>query len=170
MTHHHNRRHGSTVLAMTPVPVELHQRHLILQIIEFNSQTGSVLLRVMERAGRVLYIYKESISFDDLVTIGINRGHVSRYMFYDGRELHSLLNYYSFFKVNKECVSMGRVSTIRQPSSSQTETWERLQVTGRGFQNFFLGLFPSDSWWRYCSTFSTGIIYAATSREVSWVT
>ena len=90
MAHHHHHRHGSTVVATTPVPVELHQRHLILQIIEFNSQRGSVLLRVMERSGRVLYIYKESISFDDLVTRGINRGHVSRYMFYDVRELSLL--------------------------------------------------------------------------------
>ena len=87
MAHHHHRRHGSTVVAMTPVPVDLQQRHLILQIKEFNSQTGSVVLRVMERSGRVLYIYKESIPFDDLVTRGINRGHVFRYMFYDGREL-----------------------------------------------------------------------------------
>ena len=78
------------VVAMTPVPVELHQRHIILQIIEFNSQTGSVVLRVMERSGRVLYIYKESISFDDLVSRRISRGHVSRYMFYDGRELSLL--------------------------------------------------------------------------------
>ena len=88
MTHHHNRRHGSTVVAIKPVPVELHQRHIILQIIEFNSQTGSGwVLRVMESSGRVLYIYIESNLFDDLVTRGINRGHVTRYMFYDGREL-----------------------------------------------------------------------------------
>jgi hypothetical protein len=66
--------------ALTAVSVELPQHHLILQIIELNSQTGSIVLRVMERSGRVPYIYKESNPFDVLVTRGINRGHVTRYM------------------------------------------------------------------------------------------
>ena len=70
MTHHH-RRHGSTA-ALTPVPVELHHHHLILQIIELNLQTGSVMLRVREWSGRVLYLYRESNHFDPVVTIGIN--------------------------------------------------------------------------------------------------
>jgi hypothetical protein len=75
MAHHHHHRHGSTVVATTPVPVELHQRHLILQIIEFNSETDSVwVLRVMESSGMVLYNYRESNSFDELVTRGIIRG------------------------------------------------------------------------------------------------
>ena len=86
MVHHHHRRHGS-MAALTPVPVELHQNHLILQIIEFNSQICSVVLRVMESCWRVLYIYRESNPFDNLVTRGINRRHETRYMFYDVREL-----------------------------------------------------------------------------------
>ena len=82
--------------ALTPVPVELHQYHLILQIIVFNSQTGSVVLTLMDRSGRVLYIYKESNPFEDLVTRGINRGRVTRYMFYDGREQFYLLIFAEF--------------------------------------------------------------------------
>ena len=68
MAHHHHRRYGSMVAAMTPVPVELHHRHIILMILVLNSQTCSVVMRVMEMSGRVLYIYRESIPFDDLFT------------------------------------------------------------------------------------------------------
>ena len=84
--HHHRRRHGN-MAALTPVPVELHHHHLILQIVELNLRTGSVVLRVRDRSGRVLYIYKESNSFDPVVTRGINMGHVTRYMLCVGREL-----------------------------------------------------------------------------------
>ena len=86
MAHHHHRHHGRKV-ALTPVLVELHRQHLILQIIEFNSQTGLVVLRVMKRSGRVLYIYRKFNNFDDIITRGINKGHVTRYMLYDGREM-----------------------------------------------------------------------------------
>ena len=68
----HHRRHGS-MAALTPVPVQLPQLHIIPQL-EFNSQLSSVVLRVMERSGRVLYTYRESNSFDDLVAKGINKG------------------------------------------------------------------------------------------------
>jgi hypothetical protein len=40
---HHRRRYGS-MAALTPVPVELHHHHPILQIIELNLQTGLVVL------------------------------------------------------------------------------------------------------------------------------
>jgi hypothetical protein len=73
--------------ALTPIAVIPHQHHLILQIIELNLQTGSVVLRVWERSGRVLYIYRDSNSFDPVVTRGINMGHETRYMLYDGHEL-----------------------------------------------------------------------------------
>jgi len=51
-------------------------------IIDLNPQTESVVLRVRER-----YIYRESNPFDDLVTRGINRGYMIRYMLYDVRDL-----------------------------------------------------------------------------------
>jgi len=49
----HRRYHGRMV-ALTAVSVELYQHNLILQIIELNSQTVSVVLRVMERFWRIL--------------------------------------------------------------------------------------------------------------------
>ena len=73
--------------ALTTVPVELHHHQLILQIMELNPQTESVVLRVSERSVQVLNIYREFNPFDDLVIRGINRGHVTRYMLYDGHEL-----------------------------------------------------------------------------------
>ena len=57
---------------------------------------GSVVFRVMERTGRVMYVYRESNPFEDLVTRGINRGRVTRYMFYDGREQFYLLIFAEF--------------------------------------------------------------------------
>ena len=42
--HHHH--HGS-IVALTPTPMIMHQ-HYLLQIIELNPQTGSVVLRVRE--------------------------------------------------------------------------------------------------------------------------
>ena len=89
MAHH---RHVGSMAALTPVPVVLHNHNLILQIIELNPQTESVVFRVMEMSRRVLYIYRESNPFDDLVTRGINRGHVTRYMLHDCCEL-----FYSLF-------------------------------------------------------------------------
>jgi len=73
--------------ALTPVPVELHHHYLIFQIIELNLQTRSVVLRLKERSGRVLYKYRESNPFNPVVTRDISRGHEARYMFYDGHEL-----------------------------------------------------------------------------------
>ena len=56
------------------VPMELQHHHLILQIIELNLQTGSVVLRVRDMSGRVLCIYRKSNRFDPVVTRGINMG------------------------------------------------------------------------------------------------
>ena len=75
----HHRHHGS-MAAFTLVPVEMHHRHLILQINELNPQTESVVLRLMERSGLVLDMYRESNPFHDLDTSGI----VTGYMLYDG--------------------------------------------------------------------------------------
>jgi len=71
MAHHH--RHGN-MQTLTPIAVIPHQHHLILQIIELNLQNGSVMLRVRDRSGRVLYIYRESKPFDPVVTGDNNRG------------------------------------------------------------------------------------------------
>ena len=74
------------MVALTPIAVLPHQHRLILQIIDLNPHTESLVLRVGERS-RVLHIYRESNPFDDLVTRGISRVHVTIYMLYDGREL-----------------------------------------------------------------------------------
>ena len=99
MTYHHRRRHGS-MAASTPVSVELHHHYLILQIIEHNLQTGSVVLRVRDRSGRVLYLYRESSPFDPVVTRGINVGYETRYMLYDVHELFYTLYLCDYISVN----------------------------------------------------------------------
>jgi len=43
MAHHH--RHHGIMAALTLVPLELHQHHLILQIIQLNPQTETMVLR-----------------------------------------------------------------------------------------------------------------------------
>ena len=73
MANHPHSLRGS-MAALTPVPVEMHQHHIILEIIELNTQTGSLVLRVMEWSVRVLYMYRETSPFDELVQRGINRG------------------------------------------------------------------------------------------------
>ena len=79
-------RHGN-MQALTPIAVIPYQHHLILQIIELNLQTGSVVLRVGGRSGRVLYVHRESNPFDPVVTRGINMGHETKYMLYECHEL-----------------------------------------------------------------------------------
>ena len=75
MTRHH--RHHGNMVALTPTAVITHQQHPILEIMDLNPHTESVVLRVRERSGRVLYMYKESNPFNDLDTRGFNRGHVT---------------------------------------------------------------------------------------------
>ena len=97
MAHHH--RHGN-MQALTPIAVIPHQTHYILQIIEVNLQTGSVVLRVRDRSGRVLYLYRESSPFDPVVTRGINVGYETRYMLYDVHELFYTLYLCDYISVN----------------------------------------------------------------------
>ena len=62
------------MVALTRVPVIPHQQHLVLQIIDLKPQTNSVVLRVSEKSGQVLYICRESNPFEDLDTRDIIRG------------------------------------------------------------------------------------------------
>jgi len=84
MAHHHHR-HGN-MQALTPIAVISVQQHLVLQIIELNLQIESVVLRVRYSSGSVLYIYRESIPYDSVVTGGINMGHETKFMLYDDHE------------------------------------------------------------------------------------
>jgi len=64
------------MVPLTPVPVIPRQLYLVLQIIDINPQTESVVLRVRDMSGRVPYKCRKSNPFGDLVKRGINRGHV----------------------------------------------------------------------------------------------
>ena len=49
LAHHH--RHDGNMVALTPIALIPHQHHLILQIIDLNPHTESVVLRLRERSG-----------------------------------------------------------------------------------------------------------------------
>jgi hypothetical protein len=105
MSHHHH-----FVMALTRKPVIPHQHDLFLQIILLNSQTGSVVLRLRDGYGLILYSYRENNPFSLVVTRENNRWLIFRYMIYNRRvDYHSSqfsllytrglqkwVNYYSF--------------------------------------------------------------------------
>lgn len=62
-----------------------HQKYEIFEVMNIEPSDGRTVLRVLERYGRVLYVFYEQNTFMALDTLYKNGGWIRKYMLYDGR-------------------------------------------------------------------------------------
>ena len=84
--------HQGHPLTMTQTALIQHHRYVILEVLE--PSVGRHLLRVLERSGRVLYLFLNQKSFVQVDVMLVNGEFTRKYVCFDGRGLSFETSYW----------------------------------------------------------------------------